>query len=143
MTDNDRVLCAATARLLQASGIIAAWSLALAIASTGVLALTERSLASWLAFGAVLLLGLPERYLAFRLQLDAGLFSDLAQARIVSLNALDHALQRLNLRKSSGDEPRGLDDRVAGARRLLQRHGFLVVCQSVLFWTALLIQDVR
>ena len=143
MTDNDRALCAATARLLQASGVLAAWSLALAIASMGVLALAEQSLASWLAFVAVLLLGLPERYLAFRLRLDSGLFNDLAQERIASLNALDHALDRLDLRKPSNDGSRGLEDRVAGARKLLQRHGFLIVCQSVFFVIALLTQGVR
>jgi hypothetical protein len=144
MNDNDRALCAASARLLQASGVIAAWGLALAIASMAVLALTGRSLplVSWLGFAAVALLGLAERYLAFRLRLDAGLFNDLADETIASLGALDHALQRLGLRKTAG-EPRTLEDRLLGARQLLQRHGIVVTCQSLLFLLALLTQDLR
>lgn len=144
MTDNDRALSAATARLLQASVHIAAWGLVLAGMSMGVLALTGRSLplVSWLGFAAALLLGLPERYLAFRLRLDAGLFADLAHNRIASLKALDQALQRLNLRKAPDDGLRALQGRVAGARQLLQRHAGLVICQSVLFLLALLTQHI-
>lgn len=144
MNENDRVLCAASARLLQASSLIAAWGLALSMVAMTVLALTGRALPlmSWLGCAAVALLGLLERYLAFRLRLDAGLFKDLAAASIASLGALDHALQRLSLRKASG-EPRGLEERVAGARQLLQRHAIVVVCQSILFLLALLTQDLR
>lgn len=144
MNDNDRALCAATARLLQASGTVSAWGLALAVVGMAVLALTGRSLplVSWLGFAAVALLGLPERYLAFRLRLDAGLFNDLAAETIVSPDALDHALQRLGLRSAPG-EPRTLQERVLGARQLLQRHGIVVICQSVLFMLALLTQDLR
>ena len=145
MTDNDRALSAATARLLQASFVIAAWGLVLAGVSMAVLALAGRSLplVSWLGFAAALLLGLPERYLAFRLRLDTGLFADLAQNCIASLEALDQALQRLDVRKAPSDGPRALQDRVAGARQLLQRHAGLVICQSVLFVLALLTQDIR
>ena len=44
MTNNDRALSAATARLLQASFVIAAWGLVLAGVSMAVLALTGRAL---------------------------------------------------------------------------------------------------
>ena len=144
LNDNDRALCAATARMLQASATISAWGLGLAAIGMVVLALTGRSLplVSWLGFAAVALLGLPERYLAFRLQLDAGLFNDLAAQNTPSLVALDQALQRLGLRKAP-DEPRTLQDRVLGCRQLLQRHGIVVICQSVLFLLALLTQDLR
>ena len=90
-----------------------------------------------------MLLGLPERYLAFRLRLDAGLFADLAQNRIASLDALDQARQRLDVRKAPSDGPRALQDRVAGARQLLQRHAGLVICQSVFLVLALLTQGIR
>ena len=145
MTDNDRALSAATARLLEASVVMAAWGLVLAGVSMAVLALTGRSLplVSWLGFAAALLLGLPERYLTFRLRLDAGLFTDLAQERIASLNALDQALQCLDLRKAPDDGQCALQSRVAGARQLLQRHAGLVICQSVLFVLALLTQNMH
>ncbi|MEC5214739.1 hypothetical protein RCH06_003308 [Polaromonas sp. CG_9.5] len=142
--DNDRALCAATGRLLQASDRLSAWGLGVTVVGMVVLALTGRSLpmVSWLGFAAVVMLGLPERYLAFRLRFDAGLFNDLAAQNTPSLAALDNALQRLDLRNAP-DAPRTLQDRVLGARQLLQRHGIVVVCQSVLFLLALLTQDLR
>ena len=81
MNDNDRALCAATAGLLRASGVIAGWGLALALIAGLVLALTGRSLPapSWAAFAVIALAGLPERYLALRLRLDTALFDGLAQ----------------------------------------------------------------
>ena len=144
LDNNDRALCAATARLLEASGRISAWGLGVTVVSMVVLALTGRSLplVSWLGFAAVVLLGVAERYLAFRLRLDAGLFNDLAAQNTPSLAALDNALQCLGLRKAP-DAPRTLQDRVLGARQLLQRHGIVVICQSVLFLLALLTQDLR
>ena len=90
-----------------------------------------------------MLLGLPERYLAFRLRLDAGLFADPAQNRIASLEVLDQTLQCLDLRKEPGDGLRALQGRVAGARQLLQRHAGLVICQSVFLVLALLTQGIR
>lgn len=144
LDDNDRALCAATARLLEASGRISAWGLGVTVVGMVVLALTGRSLpmVSWVGFAAVVMLGLPERYLAFRLRFDAGLFNDLAAQNTPSLAALDNALQRLGLRNAP-DAPRTLQDRVLGTRQLLQRHGIVVVCQSVLFLLALLTQDLR
>jgi len=144
MNDPECALCAATARLLQAARVPAAWGLALSVVAIAVLALTGRSLPmlSAMGFGAVALVGLLERYIAFRLYFDAGLFKDLAGGAIASLNDLDSALHRLGLRPASG-QPRALEDRVAGARRLLRRHGIAVACQSALLLLALLTLDLR
>ncbi|MGJ7487633.1 hypothetical protein ACSFA2_20385 [Variovorax sp. LT2P21] len=147
MTDHERALCTATARLLQAAGVIAAWGLGLSLVSLGVLALTGRSLSmlSCMGFGAVAIIGIFERYMALRLRLDVGLFDGLASGAIPSLSTLDVALQKLDLRQASEapDAPRALADRVQGARQLMQRHGIAVACQSAMFLLALLTQDLR
>jgi hypothetical protein len=144
MSEADRALCAATARLLRAARVAGAWGLALSVIAIAVLALTGRSLPMLSAtiFGAVALAGMLERYFTFRLYFDAGLFGDLASGTIASLGDLDSALQRLGLRPAA-DRPRALEDRVAGARRLLQCHGIAVACQSGLFLLALLVLDLR
>ena len=61
LDDNDRALCAATARLLKASDRISAWGLGVTVVGMVVLALTGRSLplVSWLGFAAVVLLAWP------------------------------------------------------------------------------------
>lgn len=147
MTDHERALCTATARLLQAASVIAAWGLGLSLVSLGVLALTGRSLSmlSCMGFGAVAIIGVFERYMALRLRLDVGLFDGLASGAIPSLSTLDVALQKLGLRHPSEapDAPRALADRVQGARQLMQRHGIAVACQSAMFLLALLTQDLR
>lgn len=147
MTDHERALCTATARLLQAAGVIAAWGLGLSLVAIGVLALTGRSLSmlSCMGFGAVAIIGIFERYMALRLRLDVGLFDGLASGAIPSLSTLDVALQKLGLRQTSEapDAPRALADRVQGARQLMQRHGIAVACQSAMFLLALLTQDLR
>lgn len=147
MTDHERALCTATARLLQAAGVIAAWGLGLSLVAIGVLALTGRSLSmlSCMGFGAVAVIGIFERYMALRLRLDVGLFDGLASGAIPSLSTLDVALQKLGLRHASEapDAPRALADRVQGARQLMQRHGIAVACQSAMFLLALLTQDLR
>lgn len=144
MNDNDRALCAATAGLLRASGVIAVWGLALALIAGLVLALTGRSLpaASWAAFAAIALAGLPERYLAMRLRLDTAVFDGLAQGAIASLPVLDGTLDTLGLRRAS-DGPRPLANRVMAARLAMQRHGIVVVLQTVVFALALALQDSR
>ena len=144
MTDSDRTLCAVTARLLQAARVLASWGLAMSVLATAVLAFAGSALPmlSVVGFGAVALVGVLERYLAFRLYLDAGLFKDLASSISTPLEALDSALQRLGLRTASG-LPRPLDERVAGARQLLLRHGITVACQSGLLLLALLAQSLR
>lgn len=98
MNDNDRALCAATAGLLRASGMLANWGLALSFIAGLVLALTGRSLpsVSWGAYAVVALVGLLERYLALRLRLDAGMYEALARDAIGSLDSLDRALDRLD-----------------------------------------------
>jgi hypothetical protein len=147
MTDHERALCTATARLLQAAGVIAAWGLGLSLVAIGVLALTGRSLSmlSCMGFGAVAIIGIFERYMALRLRLDVGLFDGLASGAIPSLSTLDVALQKLGLRQASEapEAPRALADRVQGARQLMQRHGIAVACQSAMFLLALLTQDLR
>lgn len=147
MTDHERALCTATARLLQAAGVIAAWGLGLSLVAIGVLALTGRSLSmlSCMGFGAVAIIGVFERYMALRLRLDAGLFDGLASGAIPSLSTLDMALQALGLRHApeAPEAPRALADRVQGARQLMQRHGIAVACQSAMFLLALLTQDLR
>lgn len=144
MTDHERALCTATARLLEAASVIAAWGLGLSLIAIGVLALTARSLSmlSCMSFGAVAIIGIFERYMALRLRLDVGLFDGLASGAIPSLSTLDVALQKLGLRHSP-DAPRALADRVQGARQLMQRHGIAVACQSAMFLLALLTQDLR
>ncbi|MDM0105202.1 hypothetical protein QTH97_09690 [Variovorax sp. J22R24] len=144
MNDNDRALCAATAGLLRASGALALWGLALAFIAGLVLALTGRSLpsAAWFIYAMVGLIGLPERYLALRLALTASLFEGLVQGAIASTSALENGLEKLGLRRGS-DGSRQLADRVLEARKLMQRHGIVVVVQTILFALALAMQDSR
>lgn len=142
--NNDRAMCAATAGLLRASEVLALWGLSLSFISGLVLALTGRSLgsAAWIAYAAVALIGLPERYLALRLRLDASLFDGLARATIASLPSMDHALERLGLRRNA-DRSRPLADRVLGTRQLMQRHGIAVIAQTIVFAMALAMQEWR
>lgn len=144
MNDDDRALCAATAGLLRAGGALALWGLALSLISGLVLALTGRSLPSptWAAFAVVAMIGLPERYLALRVQLDAALFDGLARSTIASEAGMDRALATLGLRRRA-DGTRPLADRVLGARQLMQRHGIAVIAQTVVFALALAMQDWR
>ena len=142
MNDSDRALCVATAGLLRASGAIAFWGLALAAIAGVVLSLTGRSLpaAAWASYAVVGLLGLPERYLALRLRLDATLFEGLAGGAIANLPALDGALEKLGLRRAA-DATRPLAERVLGTRQLMQRHGIVVATQTVVLILALVLQD--
>jgi hypothetical protein len=144
MNDQDRALCAATAHLLRAAGAVATCGLALTLIAVAVLALTARSLSllSCMGFGAVAVIGVLERYLTVRVRLDAGLFDGLAGGGIASLSVLDGALERLGLRFAS-NAPRQLDERVALARQLMQRHATTVACQAAMFLLALLTQDLR
>ncbi|AMM25268.1 hypothetical protein [Variovorax sp. PAMC 28711] len=144
MTPDDRALCTATGSLLRGHGAVAALGLALTGIGLGVLALTGRSLSlvACMGFGAVVLIGVLERYLWLRLKLDVGLFEALASGAIESLQRLDGALQRLSVRDAA-EAPRNLDARVAGTRQLMQRHGVVVACQCAMFLLALLTQDMR
>ncbi len=141
MTPDDRALCIATGSLLRAHGAIAPCGLALTGIALGVLALTGRSLSlvACMGFGAVVLIGMLERYLWLRLKVDAGLFDALASGAFDSLQRLDGAMQRLAVR----DAPRDLDERVGTTRQLMQRHAIVVACQCAMFLLALLTQDLR
>lgn len=142
--DNDRATCAALAGLLRAFMLVAAWGFVLTCIAALVLALTLRSLSTTatMGFGAVVILGVLERYFAFRLRLDQALFDDLAHGAIASLDALDRALDRLGLRSAPPSHAaRQLDARVQGTRQLMQRHAIVVACQSAMFLLALMTQD--
>ena len=145
MTDNERATCAALAGLLRAFMALAIWGFALMCISALVLALTLRSLSvtTAMGFGAVVVLGVLERYFAFRLRLDQSLFADLGRRAIASLDTLDHALSSLGLREAQPEQKttRSLDERVQGTRQLMQRHAIVVACQSAMFLLALMTQD--
>ena len=96
-----------------------------------------------MCLSVVIVLGVAERYYAFRLHFDAGLFDSLARSTIISLDAVDKALLGLGLSVSvTLQQVRPLADRVRRTRRLMQHHTVVVVCQSVLFFLALLSQGV-
>jgi hypothetical protein len=145
MTDNERATCAALAGLLRAFMVLAIWGFALTCISALVLALTLRSLSTTAAmgFGAVAILGVLERYFAFRLRFDQALFDGLARNTVASLDALDHALSSLGVRETQPAQQttRSLDNRVQGTRQLMQRHAIVVACQSAMFLLALMTQD--
>ena len=119
MDEQQRARCAALAALLKATAVLSALSLLLGGAA---LLLFSKALAP------VLLLGLVERYLAFRISLDRQLFDALAQGRIASLALLDDALHALGLRRP-GPVVRSLEERIAGTRRLVMQHAFVVALQ--------------
>ena len=144
MTEHERTQCATLAALLHAAALLALWGFALSGISAAVLALVmpDLGLTATLCFGATALLGLLERYFAFRLRFDERLFDGLAQGRVVSLLSLDVALERLGLRTAPRAE-RGLEERMRATRQLLQRHGVLVICQSLMFVLALITETFK
>ncbi len=125
-----RSRCAALARWIDAGVAFTVLSLGCALlAASGLL------LHAWIGVEAspaifVLLLILPERYLALRLRFDRGLFDDLASGRIANLAALDVALAALGLRNTT-HMTRDLDDRIAGTLQLWRYHLAVVVLQTV------------
>jgi len=143
MTDGDRATCAALASLLRAVAVLAHVGFMLTCIAALALALMPDSLSckTTAGFSVMLLLGLLERYFAFRLRLDAALFDGLARNTITSLDALDKALHILGLRPAYAQQStRLLDDRVHGTQRLMRRHAITVGCQSAVFFLTLLIQ---
>lgn len=150
MNDDERALCTATARWLQACGACVG-ALGLGAAAGAALALwwpgpAALSLASALGCAGALLLAVPERVLALRLRFDAGLFADLAEAWVstaaspaATLASLDRALGALGLRRTAPrpSAPRGLASRVGGARRLSLQHAAVVLAQAALLAVAL------
>ncbi len=129
----DQAACAVQARLLQAGAPVAHLGLGASLLAVALLPWAQAETA-WL-HAAVLLAGAAERVLALRLRLDAGLFADLAQGRIASLQALDDALQATGLRRAPG-LPRALAPRLQGAQRLQRWHAGLVGLQCVLLAAA-------
>lgn len=142
MNNDDRATCAALSGLLRASRTLAACGFALTVIAAAILALRPGPLSQVAAMAAslVIVLGAPERYLAFRLQFDQTLFSELAHGGIDSLGGLDGALHRLGLRRA-GAQARDLADRVRGARALMRRHAIVVGCQTALFLFTLFAVD--
>jgi hypothetical protein len=125
----NRARCAAMARWLEAASTLGALALCCTVvAALGTLAHAWRDTA--LGFALLALASTPvERYLALRIRLDAGLFADLASARIDDLAALDAGLSALGVGKS-GPSLRTLDDRLEGARRLWRRYALVVGLQA-------------
>jgi hypothetical protein len=125
MTTDERVLCATTARWLQACTAALGGLGAVSVLAAVLVLLAGLPLPGLAA--AVLLLALAERVLALRTRFDAGLFADLAQGPCTP-DLLDTALEGLGLRARRATS-RPLADRVAGARRLTQQHALLVLLQ--------------
>ena len=151
----ERAQCQVMAALLQATRVPAAWGLmaaglamltAIALALALALALVGSSFTPtwqfWTMYAllAALFLSPFERYLAFRLQLDAQLFAQLASGAFSDLASLDRALSTLGLRASAADTPtRPLADRLAGTLRLMRHHGLVLALQGLAWLAALLI----
>ena len=144
MNDNERAQCATLAALLRAGQLAGWWGFALGVIAAAVLALTVRALSmtATMGFGAVAVLGVLERYFAFRLRFDQRLFEALAAGTLPSLRALDAALAALGLRAAPAEE-RALAERIGGTRQLMQRHLVVVACQSAMFLLAVMTEDLR
>jgi hypothetical protein len=135
LTEGDRALAGATARLLAACAA-AAGALGLgcaAVAAAALLLHAPFASAPWLAAVLVAVLGAApvERVLALRLRFDAGLFADLAGTRSpqpLPLAALDQALQTLRLRQAA-PATRPLAERARGAQRLVVWHASCAALQ--------------
>jgi hypothetical protein len=130
LSESERAQCAALARWLDASAVVGALGLFAAAVA-----------ALWMLFGSTndavaavaLTLALTpiERYYALRLRFDRGLFADLADGRLASLDALDAALFGLGLRRTVSPS-RPLADRIRGALRLWRGHAIVVAAQVLL-----------
>lgn len=148
MTDTDRALCRVTACWLAACARgVGALGLGAGLAGlAGLLLPAAADPLATAAFSATVVLTLAERWFATRLTFDAALFVDLASstagwpdgqhATRHALDMLDVTLSQLGLRPVP-ERPRGLADRVAGARRLCRLHAGVVLCQCVTLATAL------
>lgn len=144
MTDEERAICAGLAGLLRAAAVLAVGGFAMTCLAALLLAFNAGALpgAAVAALGAVLFLGLVERYFAFRLRYDEALFDALARGTVVSLPALDHALAVLGLRKAQAGPTRPLGERVLGTRRLMRWHTFVLAGQGMLLLLALMTQEI-
>ena len=136
LDDDARALCATTAKGLAAAAATCS-PLGLGLGALALLACAWQPSngVAWWVVAAVPL----ERYLAFRVRFDAGLFEQ-AAADAGYLARLDASLAALGLRRAvAGD--RSLADRVHGARRLAVWHAAVVALQTlvaaVAAWQAL------
>lgn len=118
----DRALCALCAARLE--GQLQIGWLSLLLTMTALAALSRDGASAWCVAAA--LLGLPERYLAARIAIDARLFRDLAQG--MSAPALDGALEAMKM-AAAEKSGRSLEQRVAGAMAWARRHTALVAAQ--------------
>ena len=94
----------------------------------GAVAFGVASKALVLALALAVLAGATEAYFAFRVGFDADLFDRLREPARMDLAALDAALMQLGL-LPAGKGGRPLEQRVAGAQRLLYKQGFALVIQ--------------
>lgn len=131
ISDQERADALALSTLLHASlRTLGTWSLGLSLLAVLVgVAWPPSSLTVAGLWALVLLCGLMERYLGFRLALDERLFHQLGHGHMPGLHALDGALARLGLRQNALSE-RPWSDRLRGTRNLLQRHLALVLLQT-------------
>ncbi len=140
MNDTERARCAVMASLLDASSVMSHVSLAVSV--MGIVLMISDFAASDLSLICCALaafVALPERYFAFRIRLDAGLFGNLASGMIASLSMLDEALNKAELRKHSTGPLRELDDRLTATRHLIKLHSMLVAGQSLALLVAFLL----
>lgn len=131
INEQERAEALALCALLRASlRTLGTWSLCLSMLAVVVgLYWQTASLDLTALWALVLLSGLMERYVAFRLALDEQLFHQLGHGHMPSLQALDDSLARLGLLKSPSTV-RPWSDRLSGTRSLLRRHVFLVLLQT-------------
>jgi len=95
----------------------------------GAIAFRVASPALVTALALAVVAGVAELYLAFRVGFDADLFDRLRDPAKLDLAALDAALAQLGLAPASkGGRP--LDQRIAGAQRLLYKQGMAMGIQS-------------
>jgi hypothetical protein len=135
----DRDLAAVAAALLDQGRRADALSRLVTAAALFVLmllpAIPERLLLLPAMLGAVALIGLGEAYLAMRVGFDAALFRRLAaSSEALDLARLDEALLRLGLIPPA-KTGRAIDERIAGARRLLHWQGLMLGLQAALILT--------
>lgn len=133
--DDARALCATTAKGLAAAAATCS-PLGVGLGALALLACAWQP-SNGVAVGVVAAVPV-ERYLAFRVRFDAGLFEQ-AAADAGYLARLDVSLAALGLRRAAED--RSLADRVHGARRLAVWHAAVVALQTlvaaVAAWQAL------
>jgi hypothetical protein len=94
----------------------------------GAIAFGVASKALVVAFALAVLAGVGEAYFAFRVGFDAALFDRLREPARMDLAALDAAMMQLGL-LPAGKSGRPLEQRIAGARRLLCKQGLALVIQ--------------